>query len=174
MWWFIVGGILAVIAPLVFLILDRLQVVDCAIVKVNRVNNKVPMYCIGVYKGKKLIGFLKAAAINSLISLNQYGYLSRNTSGSYDYVADKYYSASTLRTENLDEITKMYNEIRLIMNLEDNFIRLTPLQNEKSFLAEETFNKSRQLTMELLEASRNGDEELELTTLKELQKLHNE
>lgn len=178
MWWivFIIPG-LAISTLIAYYLYNKNLVIECAIVKVERVNGRKPMYCIGVYKNKELKGFIKLRALNNLISLKSNGYLKRyhHDDGEYVFINETYYDKDVFRTEDINDVTEKFNEIRFIMNLEENFVRITPFQGEKDLAKkEETFNKSRQLTMELLEAGRNGDEELELITLKELEKLHNE
>lgn len=175
MWWIllIIPGL--AIITIAYQLYNESLIIDCAIVKVERVNGKKPMYCIGVYKDKKLKGFINTHALNNLILLKNDGYLEEWLSGGYKYIDKIYYSTDVFRTENIDDVTEKFNEIRFIMNLEENFVRITPFQGEKDLAKEEeTFNKSRELTMQLIEAGRNEDEELELITLKELEKLHNE
>lgn len=151
------------------------QIIDCVIVKVNRTNNKNPMYVIGVYKGKSLNGFINTYAINNLIYLKERGYLRKRLDGDTMFIEKEYYDKSTFRTEDLNHATEVYNKIKFIMKLTDNFVRTTPLLDEKNLAEkEEKFNKSRELTMKLIEAGKEGNDILELEVLKELEKINEE
>lgn len=174
MWWILGIVIALILTSMVIAIDESLKVIDCAIVKIERTNNKNPIYCIGIYKDKELVGFLKKRAIDNLISLKDGGYLCRDMNARYLFINETYYTQDTIRADDLNVITEMYNEVRFIMNVEENFVRITPLQDEKSFVKkEETFNKSRELTVKMIEAGKNGDEVLELDLLEQLEKLHN-
>ena len=171
-------GFVAVVLSgiLTHIIYDTHQIIDCAIVKINRANNKNPMYVIGVYKGKSLRGFINTYAINNLIYLKERGYLTiRLADSTTMFIEKEYYDKSTFHTEDLNHATEVYNEIKFIMKLTDNFVRITPLLDEKNLAEkEEKFNKSRELTMKLIEAGKKGNDILELEVLKELEKINEE